>query len=230
MKKIIALFLSLIICASFCSCGKVLDEQPPQSATGENPGTTDNANTPSEQENESSSQNVSESVTQNTSKPSSKPEPTENAISKTEKPTSHSETGTAPSAVTTETTAAPPAKTVCTVQVECKQMLSKKNKFKKDKALIPADGVILSPVKVYLDDGETAFDALKKACSENGIALNAQSSSFGGVYVVGIGGIEEKDCGAQSGWVYTVNGKSPGTGLSNYKIKDGDSLVLSYVC
>lgn len=227
MKKIIALFLSFIICVSFCACGKT-----PQSTNSRNTDITENVNTPPEQENESSSLNVSENVPQSTSNPSSKPKPTDNAKSETKKSPMQSETGTVPAVKPdeAETTAAPPAKAVCTVQVECKQILSKKNKFKKDESLISADGVILSPVKVYLDDGETAFDALKKACAENGIALNAQSSSFGGVYVVGIGGIEEKDCGVQSGWIYTVNGQSPSVSISKYKVKNGDSLVLSYVC
>lgn len=230
MKKIIAVILSIIICISFCACGKTPDDKTSQRTNIENTGTTENANTPSEQENESFPQNANESASQNASKSDNKLKPTGNANSETERPTSHRENSTAPTVISTESSTAPNAKIVCTVQVECKKILSKKNKFKKDKALIPADGVIISPVKVYLDEGATAYDSLKKACNENGVSLNAQSSSFGGVYVVGIGGIEEKDCGAQSGWIYTINGKSPSTGLSNYKIKNGDSLVLSYVC
>lgn len=230
MKKIIALLLSLIICVSFCSCGKTPDANLSQKTIGENTGTTENVSTLSEQENESISQNANESVPQITSKPDNKPKPTENGNSETKKDTSHSETGTAPTAATTESTAKPNAKISCTVQVECKKILSKKNKFKKDLSLIPDDGVIMPPVKVYLDEGATAYDALKKGCDENGIPLNVQNSSFGGVYVVGIGGIEEKDCGSQSGWIYSVNGQSPGEGMGKYVIKNGDSVVLSYVC
>lgn len=131
---------------------------------------------------------------------------------------------------TTKVTTTVPVGINCTVEIECKAILNKKNKFKKDLSIVPSDGVILSPVSVTLDENATAYDALKKACAQKGIAVSETKSSFGGVYITGIGGICEKDCGNQSGWVYTVNGKSPSVGLENYKLKNGDSVILSYVC
>lgn len=226
MKKYIAVFLSVILCICLFGCGKGNAPDVPVNASGESQGTTENTDPYSESEKESIKENVSESG----SDESSKAKPTENGSAETKSRPSQSETASTPTVISTESSTQPVSKTVCTVQVECKAILGKKNKFKKDASLIPSDGVILSPVKVYLDDGATAYDALKKACDENGTALNVQNSSFGGVYVVGIGEICEKDCGAQSGWVYTVNGQSPSTGLSNYKVKNGDTLVLSYVC
>ena len=240
MKKYIAVILSLVLCVCFFSCGKVSVPEESVNASGEMSNTTENTDTHSEHETESVTESVSESNREesrreeNSSKESSREEsskakPSGNSETETKNTTSHSETTDAPTVTSTEKPTEPSSKIVCTVQAECKQILSKKNKFKKDIALVPTDGVILAPVKVYLDDGATAYDALKKACNENGLELKEEKSAFG-VYIVGIGGIDEKDCGAQSGWTYTVNGQSPSVGLGNYKIKNGDSLVLSYVC
>lgn len=228
MKRIIAVFLSLLICISFSACGKTPNAETYASAIGENTGTTDNVSEYLEEKNDGVSENSGETIAnEDTKTHGSNGDGKGNA--ETQKSSSKTEISTAPTVISTEFTTEPSSKITCTVQVECKKILSKKNKFKKDISLVPSDGVILSPVKVYLDEGATAYDALQKACSQNSIALNAQNSAFG-IYIVGIGGIEEKDCGAQSGWVYTVNGKSPSAGLGNYKIKNGDSMVLSYVC
>lgn len=226
MKKYIALFLSLIICISFSACGKTSEAEPNVSAIGENTGTTEST--------EKYLENESVSISENSGEPNSN-ESTKvhdsagKGNAETQKPSSKTEISTAPTVISSESSTQPQLKTVCTVEIECKSILNKKNKFKKDISLVPSNGIILSPVSVNFDDGATAFDVLQKACTQNGIALNAQKSSFG-VYIVGIGGIDEKDCGQQSGWVYTVNGKSPSVGLGNYKIKNGDSIVLSYVC
>lgn len=226
MKKYIALFLSLIICISFSACGKTSEAESNVSAIGENTGTAENTLEYSENESVSVSENSGETNSNESTKTHGS---TEKGNTEIKNPSSKAEISNAPTVISSEGSTQPQPKTACTVEIECKSILNKKNKFKKDISLVPSNGIILSPVSVNFDDGATAYDVLQKACTQNGIALNAQKSSFG-VYIVGIGGIEEKDCGQQSGWVYTVNGKSPSVGLGNYKIKNGDSIVLSYVC
>ena len=240
MKKYIAVILSLVLCVCFFSCGKASISNTTVNTSGEIGTLEENTDTHSKSETESVTESVSESnreesrKEENSSKESSREEsskakPSGNSETETKSTTSHSETTNALVVTSTEKPTEPSSKITCTVQMECKSILNKKSKFKKDISTVPTDGVILAPVEVHLDDGATAYDALKKACTENGIELNEEKSAFG-VYIVGIGGIDEKDCGAQSGWVYTVNGQSPSVGLGNYKIKNGDSLVLSYVC
>lgn len=224
MKKYVAVCLSVILCICLFGCGKANAPDAPVNAGGETSKIEENTAPYSE----STKESVTEAVSEKDPEKSSKTKPTSSSTSETQNRPSQSETASTQTVAPTEKPTEPSSKIACTVQVECKAILGKKNKFKKDISLV-GDGVLLSPVKVYLDDGATAYDALKKACAENGIALNEKSSAFG-VYVAGIGGIDEKDCGPQSGWVYTVNGQSPSVGLSNYKIKNGDSLVLSYVC
>ena len=47
-------------------------------------------------------------------------------------------------------------------------------------------------------------------------------------YVQGINGLFEFDNGAESGWLYSVNGEYQGIGCDNYILKDGDSVEWHY--
>lgn len=71
--------------------------------------------------------------------------------------------------------------------------------------------------------GATAYDAL---CAL-GVSVNAGNTGFG-VYVSAIGGLAEKEHGATSGWLYTVNGAQPATAASNYELSDGDVVRWVY--
>lgn len=73
------------------------------------------------------------------------------------------------------------------------------------------------------EKGATAYDAL---CAL-GISVNASGSQFG-VYVSAIGGLAEKEHGATSGWLYTVNGAQPTSAASSYVLSDGDAVCWVY--
>ena len=74
------------------------------------------------------------------------------------------------------------------------------------------------------NEGATVYDAL---CAL-GLSVNAHGSSFG-TYVAAIGGLAEKEHGATSGWMYSVNGTTPMTACSNYVLSNGDNVVWYYV-
>ena len=74
------------------------------------------------------------------------------------------------------------------------------------------------------NEGATPYDAL---CAL-GLSINARPSSYG-TYVAAIGGLAEKEHGGTSGWMYSVNGKTPNTACSNYILKTGDTVVWYYV-
>lgn len=74
------------------------------------------------------------------------------------------------------------------------------------------------------NEGATPYDAL---CAL-GLSINARPSSYG-TYVAAIGGLAEKEHGGTSGWMYSVNGKTPNTACSNYILKNGDTVVWYYV-
>lgn len=74
------------------------------------------------------------------------------------------------------------------------------------------------------DQGATVYDALKAL----GLSVSAQSSQYG-IYVSAIGGLAEKEHGATSGWMYTVNGRVANVACSAYKLQDGDAVSWYYV-
>lgn len=74
------------------------------------------------------------------------------------------------------------------------------------------------------NEGATVCDAL---CAL-GLSVNAYGTSYG-TYVAAIGGLAEKEHGAKSGWMYSVNGTAPMTACSNYTLKNGDTVVWYYV-
>ena len=90
---------------------------------------------------------------------------------------------------------------------------------------MPQSGYIIGQTQLTLKQGQTVFDALEAACEKNGVSLRYQSKS----YITGIGGLNEKDCGGASGWMYRVNGENPMKGASKYMLQDGDVVEWYYV-
>lgn len=120
----------------------------------------------------------------------------------------------------------------CTVSISCRTVAENMHLLPAEKAaIIPADGWILPPYSVSLDGGESAFDALYRACRENKIHMEFSSTPvYGSKYVEGIGNLYDFDCGSGSGWMYSVNGVFPSFGCSQYIINDGDTLQFVYTC
>ena len=145
----------------------------------------------------------------------------------TEKPT----TVKATTATTTTTaTQSPLTEITCTISIECAEILDHMDSLKAGhEGFIPSDGVILNTYSVTAKAPATVYDLLKAACSENDIKLTEQKTLYG-TYIAGINNIDEKDCGAQSGWTYTVNGKYPSKSCDKYKLSNGDKVVFKYTC
>ena len=120
----------------------------------------------------------------------------------------------------------------CTISIRCKTILKNMDKLKEGKnRYVPSNGIILATSSVQFRDGETAYDVTKRACSATGIQIEASYSPiYGSYYVEGIGHLYEFDCGDMSGWLYRVNGWTPNYGCSEYKLKNGDSIVWDYTC
>ena len=114
----------------------------------------------------------------------------------------------------------------CTISIECKNILNNMDNLKKTKEeFIPEDGWILKETEVAFQGGETVFDVLKKVCGENGIHMSSKYTPlYKSYYIEGINQLYEMDCGKNSGWMYSVNGKYPNYGCSEYKLRDGDKI------
>lgn len=62
----------------------------------------------------------------------------------------------------------------------------------------------------------------------NAITVTMGAGYGGGYYVSGINSLSEASYGGYDGWNYIVNDTTPSVGISDYKLKDGDSVVLYY--
>lgn len=117
--------------------------------------------------------------------------------------------------------------TKASMTITCAGVLDEMDKVAANKKqYIPQDGIILVKENVEIQDGETVFAFLQKLCKENDIQM---SYAEGLVYVTSIGNLNEKDCGAESGWMYKVNGESPSVGVEQYTLKDGDKVEFYYI-
>ena len=136
---------------------------------------------------------------------------------------------------------AAPETGVCTVSVCCDRLSGndKLNPAKRD--FVPSDGYILRETRVAFREGETVFDVLRRACTDNvctdrckycqtgGIQLEfAYTPAYGAYYVEGIHNLYEKDCGSTSGWLFFVNGESATRGCSEVAVQDGDRIEWVY--
>lgn len=119
-----------------------------------------------------------------------------------------------------------------TVSIRCDTILDNLDDLKQGlEDFVPADGVILAPIKVEILEGETAFDVLKRVTRNEKIQMEFRNDPlYSGAYVEGIGHLYEFDCGSGSGWMYKVNGWFPNYGCSQYQLKDGDTMEWCYTC
>ncbi len=120
----------------------------------------------------------------------------------------------------------------CTLSIDCSTLVGKTDLKQPEKAeFVPADGWILAPTEVTYTPGETVFDVIKRACGERGIQMESRYTPiYGSYYIEGINQLYEFDGGAQSGWMYCVNGWFPNYGCSSYTVEDGDQIEWRYTC
>lgn len=120
----------------------------------------------------------------------------------------------------------------CTITIHCDTILDNMGDLTEGKnKYVPANGCILATSKLRFEEGETVFDALKRACALTGIQLEySWTPMYNSYYIEGINNLYEFDCGNESGWMYKVNGWFPNYGCSAYTLKDGDAIVWCYTC
>ena len=73
---------------------------------------------------------------------------------------------------------------------------------------------------VEVEPGQSALDVLKATGLDVGMR--------GKDYVTAIGGIEEKVCGRDSGWLYLVNGVQPTETSNDYTLNGGETVLWAY--
>lgn len=114
----------------------------------------------------------------------------------------------------------------CTIEIRCDGLT---DAMLPEGKTAPEDGCLLSARTVALEDGDTAFDVLRRVCETAGLALECSFTPlYGSYYVEGIGNLYEFDGGATSGWVFSVNGGEPAKSSSAVTLADGDTVVWRY--
>lgn len=132
----------------------------------------------------------------------------------------------APSETPTPT---PEAQTV-TITIVCTNALRSDALPEGVRALLPAGGVLLQRT-VTLEAGDTVWSVTQRACAAAGLSVETTyAAAQSAVYVEGIGQLYEFDCGQGSGWIYKVNGASPGVGCDSCTLHAGDSITWAYTC
>ena len=120
----------------------------------------------------------------------------------------------------------------CTITIHCDTVLNNLNLLEEAKVpYVPADGVILPEITVEFAPGESVFDVLQRVCEAADIPLEySWTPLYDSYYLEGICHLYEFDCGAESGWMYQVNGSFPNYGCSSYEIHPGDRIEWLYSC
>ncbi|MDD6275086.1 MAG: DUF4430 domain-containing protein [Clostridiaceae bacterium] len=120
----------------------------------------------------------------------------------------------------------------CTLIIRCDTLLGKLEELPDGKAeLVPADGLLLEATNVAFSEGESVFDVLKRELQARRMHLEfSENPLYDTAYIDGICNLYEYDCGELSGWIYRVNGETPGYGCSQYLLSDGDVIEWLYTC
>ena len=120
----------------------------------------------------------------------------------------------------------------CTLSITCAVLLDRLDQLEEGvRELVPADGVLLPPTAVELEEGDSVFDLLQRACREAGIHMEyTDTPGYGSAYIEGIGNLYEFDGGPLSGWMYRVNGTFPNKGCSGVAVAPGDRVEWVYTC
>jgi hypothetical protein len=126
---------------------------------------------------------------------------------------------------------AAPAAPKATLSIDCYTILNNMGTLTKGKEGLVGNGVIMSARTVSFTEGESVFDVLTRETRAGGIHMeSAFTPMYNSAYIEGINNLYEFDCGALSGWMYSVNGWYPNYGCSQYFLKDGDVIAWRYTC
>lgn len=231
MKKVLSVIITVtLLLFALCSCGLTVTETDNEASEAAAFSTTAGKNTEKKTE-ITETVSLTENIKTETTTEKSTTSKTAKATEKATEKTSKKETATE-------------KQITCTFEISCKNILDKKENLKENKSeFLPENGMILNSVKVIVPNGSTAFDVIKKACKENTCTDNCKYCNQNGIqldyvytpgydsyYIRGIHQIYEKDCGTQSGWMYSINGTFPNYGCSQYKVRDGDIIKFMYTC
>lgn len=207
----------LFLCACQKDDAQSVSETPPQSAVSENQETTLAAVPDSEAAGDIVLPKSTVGAQENSTK-KTPPAATENGI--------QTPTQSLPDAPQTPTASEMPQTQTVSLSVTCHNAIAygilDNPNFQ---GIVPENGVYFDNSAVEFTAGESVLTVLKRCLKSQKIVYE-----ISGGYIKSIGGLAEKDCGAQSGWLYKVNGELPNVSCKYYTLQAGDSVELVYTC
>lgn len=87
------------------------------------------------------------------------------------------------------------------------------------------DTLFEGDIAMELTESSTVCDVLEKLNDAND---NVSILGLTGGYITEVNGIKSSAFGGWDGWLYSVNGTSPDVGITDYRVKRGDNIVLYY--
>lgn len=231
MKKLSALLLCAALALSFAGCSEKAQTNDAAAAAAENTAANSTQQAAPDNAVDAAQPQANGSENENTQAADAGGTDTGEGTTPAADRTGRTTTAKSDSSRTTEKQTTAENKTLtCTVMIECTDILRHMDELDKSAARhLPDDGVILQSVQISVKNGDSVYDAVEAACKKGGVAINAQKSIYG-TYIAGFGGINEKCCGSDSGWLYFVNGESPSLASSACKVKNGDKIEFRFAC
>ena len=120
----------------------------------------------------------------------------------------------------------------CTLSITCAVLLDRLDQLEEGvRELVPADGVLLPPTAVELEEGDSVFDLLQRACREASIHMEyTDTPGYGSAYIAGIGNLPELAAGPLPGRLYPANRTPPHKGCPGAAAAPGDRVEWVYTC
>lgn len=113
-----------------------------------------------------------------------------------------------------------------TMSIDCKTILNNMSKLPEQYIkYVPSNGMIMSPKKIKIQEGDTVFDIVMDTAKKQNIQISQKSG-----YIQSIHNLPEKLFDGSGGWMYSVNGDYANVGCKEYKLKNGDYVQWRYSC
>ncbi len=112
------------------------------------------------------------------------------------------------------------------LSVSCANVFLPENDGRLDssvKEILPSSGIIFESGSVKAENKQTVYALIVSVLREN--KIHCESSNG---YVKGINNLYEKACGADSGWVFLINGEFSSAGANSVYVKENDRIEWLY--
>ncbi|MEG0283555.1 MAG: DUF4430 domain-containing protein [Erysipelotrichales bacterium] len=118
-----------------------------------------------------------------------------------------------------------------TLTVDDSVLVDDKNKSKLKEEIqkqVSKDGKILDEQVIEIYGEKNVIDVLKAVDQANDKISFSFKSAGGMEYLAGVNGIDAGIIGANSGWMYRMNGKLASVGMKDTILKNGDKINIKY--